>query len=331
MTRRETTIEAVAHRETAEVPYQILFLGPLQERVLQHFGGTDVNRAVGNYLNWGLPPATVGQVALPNGEFMDEWGVRWKETRIDRGYILEHPIKRPVLSEVTRPDLRPAERVAGLREACERDSDLYLIGWCGELFERAHFLRGMDNLMVDMVEEPQFVHGLLDVALEFCLESVDLLSQYPLDVIILSDDYGQQSGPLFSPRHFREFIKPRLTKLFARIRSRGKRAALHSCGNVTAFLPDLVEAGLEILHPVQAEVMDVHAVKKEFGRDLCLYGGINTQQLLRHGAPAQIRDTVRREKDLLSRGGGYILAPNLDLTHDFPLENALAFIEAAQA
>jgi len=330
LNRREIAREAVAHRETAKVPYHVLFLGPLRERVLQRLGGTDINRAVGNYLNWSLPPAAVGRVALPNDEFMDEWGVRWKETHINRGYALEHPLKRPLLSDVKRPALRPAERVAGLREACERDGDLYLVAWCGEMFERAHFLRGMDNLMVDMVEEPQFVHGLLDVLLEFCLEMTDVLAPFPLDAIMISDDYGQQSGPLFSPRHFREFIKPRLKKLFARIRSHGQRAALHSCGDVTAFLPDLVEAGLEILHPVQAEAMDVHAVKREFGRDLCLFGGINTQRLLRHGTPGEIRDTVRRERDLLARGGGYILAPNLDLTHDFPLENALAFVETAR-
>ena len=289
-----------------------------------------MNRAVGNYLRWDIPPNPVGRVDLSEDEWIDEWAVRWKGGKLDRGYIVDHPLKDPDLKALRVPKFNLAQRSAGMKEMCEENADLFLLAWCGDMFERAHFLRGMANLLVDMHEHPAFVHGLLDRCLEFCLAGVRMLAGFPVDAIILSDDYGQQTGALFSPRHFREFIKPRLRVLFEAIRKTGKRVALHSCGDVSLFVPDLLDVGLEILHPVQAEAMDVRRIKEDYGRDLCIIGGISGQRLLRFASPNEIRESVRRDKAVLARGGGYILAPNLDLTHDVPFENVLAFLEAAR-
>ena len=319
----------MAHEETGTVPYQILFLGPLKRRVLDHFDVEDVNRAVGNYVKWDIPGVKLGRVDFEDEEWLDEWGVRWKGGSLNRGYIIDHPLKRPDLSGFNAPVADVPERAAGMAELCEANADLYLLAWCGDLFERAHFLRGMEQIMVDFYEDPAFVHDLLDTCLAYCLGAVRMLSRYPVDAMILSDDYGQQSGPLISPKTFREFFKPRLKQIFDAIHAAGKTVALHSCGDVSIFIPDFIEIGLEVLHPVQPEAMDVHAVKREFGRDLCLFGGISEQQLMRLGTPDEIRDTVRRERDLLSKGGGCILAPSLDLTHDVPFENVIAFLEAA--
>ncbi len=330
MTKREIVRRAVAHLETETVPYHVVFLGPLRERVQTHFGEADLNRAVGNYLVWEIPPAEVGSVRVAEDEWIDEWGVHWKGGVLNRGDIVEYPLKTPDLSRLKRPDPTDPARAEGMEALCRSNADLYLLSWCGAMFEQAHFLRGMDNLLIDLYENPDFVHGLLDRLLEFSLGLVEMLARFPVDAIALSDDYGHQQGPLISPAHFRTFIKPRLKTLFDAIRATGKTVALHSCGNVTAFVPDLIEIGLDILNPVQPEAMDVHRIKQEFGKDLCLYGGISAQQLIRFGTPDDIRATVRREKELLSRGGGYILAPNLDLTHDMPFENVLALIEAAQ-
>lgn len=329
MTKRDIVRQVVSGHELPAVPYHVVFLGPLRQKVAEHFRAEDLNRAVGNYLVWELPPAEVGRVDLPNGEWRDEWGVRWRGTGINRGYIVEHPLRSAEIAGFKPPDGRLAARMDGLREICERYSDLYLFAWSGALFEQAHFLRGMEGLLVDMYENPTFVHNLLDICLQFNLDMVSALAAYPVDAIILSDDYGQQRGPIMSPAMWREFIRPRLKVLFAAIRAAGKRVALHSCGDVSLFVPDLLELGLEILHPVQPDSMDIHAVKRDFGDALCIYGGVSAQTTIRFGTPEQIRDTVRREAELLSRNGRFILAPTLDLTHDVPFENVLAFIESA--
>ena len=330
MTKRDIVRRTVAGRATPVVPYHVVFLGPLRRKMADHFGNEDLNRAVGNHLVWELPPAEVGRVELPGGEWLDEWGVRWRSTGVNRGYVVGHPLRGAKLDGFKAPPLRPAERMAGLREACEREGDLYQLAWCGALFEQAHFLRGMEDLLVDMIEDPAFVHGLLDVCLQFNLDMVSALAPYPVDAVILSDDYGQQRGPIMSPAHWGEFVRPRLKTLFTAIRATGKRVALHSCGDVSLFVRDLVDLGLEVLHPVQPESMDLSALKREFGGSLCLYGGVSAQGTVRFGSPAQVREAVRRAKEELSRHGRFILAPTLDLTHDVPFENALAFIEAAQ-
>ena len=118
-------------------------------------------------------------------------------------------------------------------------------------------------------------------------------------------------------------------KLFARIRGAGLFTFLHSCGNVSELVPDLMEVGLDVLHPVQPEAMDIVSLKAEYGDKLAFYGGISTQQTLPRGTPEEVEAEVRRTVDLMSEGGGYILAPGITLQHDIPLENILAFINAA--
>lgn len=330
--RKQVVIDAIAHRPPESVPYHILFLGSLKGRVVRRFGGVDSNRAVGNYINWALPPdakRTMRRTETPT-YFVDAWGVKWAKNPENRGYVIERPLAVPDLARVEPPDPKNPDLTAGLLEACERDKDLFLLAWCGELFERAHFLRGLDALMTDFYDRPAFVDRLLDMALEWTLGVIGRLAPYPVDGIILSDDYGHQRGPLLSPKHFERFFLPRLREVFAAIRRAGKKAFLHSCGDVSAFLPALVEAGLEVLHPVQPEAMDVFAVKRDFGKDLCLYGGVSAQQCMARGTPADVASAVRFAKERLGRGGGYILAPGLDLTSDTPLENVEAFLEEAR-
>ena len=331
MDRKEIDLAAVEHRETPVVPYHILFLGSLQQRVLDRFGGQDVNRGVGNYINWSLPPNAKAAAVVEESHtnFVDHWGVRWAKNPENRGYVEEHPLSQPDLSRLSTPDPHDPARMAGLAEACERDRDLFKVAWCGDFFERAHFLRGLDALMTDFFDRPRFVHELLDIVLGYNLAVIEELGRYEVDGIILSDDYGHQRGPLISPKHFRMFFRPRLRQIFQAIRKTGKKAFLHSCGDVSAFIPDFIEAGLEVLHPVQPEAMDVFAAKREYGKDLCLYGGVSTQRTLPRGTPDDVRRETRRAMEELAAGGGYILAPALDLPHDTPMENIEAFLEAA--
>ena len=332
MTRREITLAAIEHRQTPAVPYHILFLGSLAPRVLHHFGGADINRAVGNYVNWSLPPNAKAAAVVEESDthFVDQWGVRWAKCPENRGYVQAHPLSEPDLSRLWRPDPHNPDRTAGLAEACERDRDLFRVAWCGDLFERAHFLRGLDALMMDFFDRPRFVHELLDRALEYNLGVIEELGRFAVDGIILSDDYGHQSGPLVSRPHFHEFFLPRLRQVFQAIRRAGKKAFLHSCGDVSAFIPELIEAGLEVLHPVQPEAMDVFRIKREYGKDLCLYGGVSTQRTFARGGPEDVRRETARAIAELGRGGGYLLAPALDLQHDTPMENILAFLAEAR-
>jgi uroporphyrinogen decarboxylase len=135
---------------------------------------------------------------------------------------------------------------------------------------------------------------------------------------------------LISPAAWRCFVKPRLARIFATAKQAGRIVFLHSCGNVRAVVPDLVELGLDVLHPIQPEALDVVELKREFGGELTFCGGLGTQNLLAHAGPAEVRDEVLRLKQVLGAGGGYILEPGITIQADVPLENMLALIEAAR-
>ena len=132
------------------------------------------------------------------------------------------------------------------------------------------------------------------------------------------------------PRIWRAFIKPVLKRMYGAAKEKGKFVMIHSCGDVDELFDDLIEIGLDCFNPFQPEVMDVHALMRAYKGRLAFHGGLSTQKTLPYGTP----ETVTRETEaLLSAGaeGGYILSPAHGVEGDVPLENMLAFIEAAQA
>jgi uroporphyrinogen decarboxylase len=332
VTKKETVIEAIRLRQTPSVPYHMDFTPPVRRMLEEYYDTEDVDRAVGNYILWlsWHPSLDFRGRRFAGRLVQDEFGVIWNDLPENRGYVEHHPLDKPDLSGYEFPDPYGHGRFDGLKGRVEAHSDLFLLAWVGDLFERAHFLRGLTDLLADLHLNPLFVHDLLDNILKFLLGNVSQLVALGVDGIFLSDDYGHQHSLLMSPDHWREFIKPRLRELFARIRSEGLFTFLHSCGNISEIIPDLIEVGLDVLHPVQPEAMDITSLKAKYGDKLAFYGGISTQRTLPRGTPEEVEEEVRRTVKFMAKGGGYILAPGITLQHDVPLENILAFIRAAQ-
>jgi uroporphyrinogen decarboxylase len=179
-----------------------------------------------------------------------------------------------------------------------------------------------------MLLHPDFYAALLDGILDIHLQLVERLIVLPVDGILLSDDWGEQRGVIMGPRLWRQFIKPRAARFNAAVHAGGKWTFQHCCGNVTDILPEIIEIGLDVLESVQPEAMDVYALKRRFGRELRLWGGLGTQRLIPFGTPAEIRAEVARLRSELGREGGYILAPAKPLMEEVPTENAAAVLEA---
>ena len=158
-------------------------------------------------------------------------------------------------------------------------------------------------------------------------ESGDLV-----DVVIEADDLGGQQAPLMSPRTYRQLIQPRHKRLFSFIKAQAPvKLFYHTCGAVRRLIPDLIDAGIDILNPVQisAAGMDLRELKQEFGRDLVFWGGgVDTQGVLGTATPAEIKDHVRRNIEALAPGGGFVFAAVHDIQANVPPENIMAMWEA---
>jgi len=331
---RQWITAALEHRETGAVPYNFMFSPPARAR-LESYYGSDVEEAIGLPLRiTGLksikplyaPPATFGP------SLRDEFGVTWSTSDIDRGAPIGPCLAGPDLAGYRFPRAAAAHRFEDLSHWTAASAGHYPFVVVGDLWERATFMRGMEPLLLDLATSPRFVVRLLRGLADYILETMEILfARFRFDGVMLSDDYGTQRGMLISPSHWRTFVKPLLAEIYALAKKHGRTLLHHSCGNVSAIIGDLVEIGLDVLHPIQPEAMDIFRLKREFGAELTFCGGIRTQDLLPRGTPQQVRDEVKRLKEVMGKGGGYILEPGITLQADVPLANLVAMIEEARA
>ncbi len=204
------------------------------------------------------------------------------------------------------------------------------------LFEWGTFLRRMDNFLMDLAGDRARIETLLDRLVEAHLASFDRILPAVgdlVDVIHLGDDLGMESGPFMSPQMYREIFKPRHRILLDRIKKAHPHAKtfLHCCGSVASLLDDLIDAGFDIINPVQisARGMDPAELKRRFGPHVVFWGGgCDTQKVLSNGTPQQVKDDVRRNVDLLAPGGGFVFCPVHNILSEVPPENILAMYEA---
>ncbi len=327
---RERVWCAIRHQEPDCVPWHFGFTAPARARLVAHLGTDALDEALNNHVV--VYKTRVPYAEIAPGFWLDEWGTVWNKTvDPDIGVVEAYRLRERSLAGLKLPDPADPRRFAALPGWIAANPHRFrLLSHGFSLWERAWVLRGMSDLMVDMVEAPEFVEELLDAILEWNLAVLDGFLKYDVDGVRFGDDWGQQRGLLFGYRRWQRFIKPRIARLYARVREAGKAVVLHSCGKVQELFPDLIEAGLEVFNPFQPDVMDVYEMKRRYGDRLAFYGGMSVQSLLPHGTPEQVAAEARRMLAELGRGGGFIIAPSHDMPGDIPLENMLAFIEVVQ-
>ena len=331
---RDWIRETLAHKQTQAVPYNFMFTPPAQLSLEKYYNQTDLEQVLKLPIRMSAPVSIKPLFADPAqfGEAIkDEFGVTWSTSCIDRGSPIGPCLAEPDLSNYTFPDAAEAYRFQGLEDWCERSKDNCTIIWVGDLWERATFMRGMEHILTDLSVNPKFVEGLLRGLTDYILQTMHILfDSFTFDGVALSDDYGTQKAMIMSPSHWRRLVKPLLAELYMFARQHGRTVFHHSCGNICPIIPDLIDIGLDILHPIQPEAMDILKLKREFGRDLTFCGGIRTQDLLPRGTVQQVRDEVKKLKCQMGKDGGYILEPGITIQADVPLENIVAMIEEAR-
>jgi len=227
------------------------------------------------------------------------------------------------------------ERALRLRE--ETDYALVVVAGCN-LFEWGTFLRRLDNFLMDIYADPYNVERLLDALMEIHISTLEQVCSAvgdAADILRFGDDLGMETGPFMSPEKYRMLFKPRHTQLCEYVHKNSTmKTYLHSCGSIYKLIPDLIDAGYDVLNPVQtnAAEMDPASLKREFGRDVCFWGGgADTRTVLNNGTPEQVREHVRERLEIFSPGGGFVFNTVHNIMPDVPPQNILAMFDEIRA
>ncbi len=226
-----------------------------------------------------------------------------------------------------------------LRKTCidlkENTDRALMLGAGCNLFEWGTFLRRMDKFLMDLILQPEEVERLLDALMEVHMDTLEKICHWVgdvVDIVRFGDDLGTQQGPFMNPEIYRKLFKPRHAQLAEYVhKNSNMHTYLHSCGSIYQMIPDLIEAGIEILNPVQTNAadMDPKRLKREFGKNITFWGGgIETAYVLNIGTPEEVRKMVLERLEIFLPGGGYVFNTVHNILPEVPPENIIAMFNA---
>lgn len=344
MNSRERMLAAINRQPLDRFPTDIWCTPEVQAKLRAHFGNTNFRAALHLDGFMVFEPAYIGPPLprLPEGESIDHWGIRSRT--MDYGSGVYSETAEPALAHArTLDDLRRhpwpkaewfdfSAMPALLRKA--RKTHLTQCGYMAPFYFH-NLLRGLEQSLLDPLEDPDFAHALIGSISDFFLayhramfEACDGL----IDVTQVTDDLGSQTGPLISPALYREFYKPHHARMINLAHEFGIKVMHHDDGSCRVFLPELVDMGINILNPVQWNCpgMDTIELKREFGDRICFHGGIENQRILPFGTPEDVRAEVRHCIDTLGCDDtGYIVCSCHAIQPVTPIENILALYDEA--
>ncbi len=278
---------------------------------------------------------------IDHNTWFDEWGITWQ--RAPGGQFM--PIDGPFLDQ--EPDIEKLEswewpdpdnpaRYRGLKEAAaaqRAESDRFIILQASTLAAcQAQWQRGFAIWLKNLYRHPEYAARQMDLITDTAVGIIhrQLDECGPnVDAVLVGDDMGIQTGPMYSPAIYRELVKPRHARMVQAIKEHDVKVIFHSCGAVHDFVGDIIDIGADVLNPVQvsAKDMDPVTLKEEFGDRIAFWGGVDTQRLLPFGTAEEVAAETRRIIDILGKGGGYVLNSVHCLEPEVPPENIVAMFD----
>lgn len=240
---------------------------------------------------------------------VDEWGALWRNIGNTRlGEVEDFPLKDwSELEQLKIPDVMEPERWESVQNARKAAGDKFLLGEGISLYERVHFIRGLENTWTDIYLNPDELGRLLDILVDMNFKTIDCYAEYGADGYIFCDDWGLQDRLMISPEKWREIWKPRYAQVFRKAHDKGLLTFLHSCGYIVDILDDLIEAGLDVIQMDQQENMGLDLLGQRFGGRIAFWCPVDIQNMMCNGTLDDIRSYARRMVETLSRpSGGYI-------------------------
>jgi uroporphyrinogen decarboxylase len=282
-------------------------------------------------------------------QYTDVWGITWRRPKPHGLYydMVKHPLKGAGLDDVKGyrwPDPKDQHRLEGMKEEANQlghTDCLVVLGTVGMtvgLLQTFQWLLGYEDSFYALAADPDLTHHIVGRLAELDIEFWEWAIPYlgdDIKVVLYADDFGMQTGPVFSYEMFERYFKPWYAKIFSVIKAQKPDLYIffHTCGSSRYILPDLIESGIDILNPVQytSSDMDPVQLKNDFGKDITFWGGgIDTQKILPNGTPQQVKDEVKKRIEDFAPGGGFVFNTVHNIQADVPPENIMAMWEALQ-
>jgi uroporphyrinogen decarboxylase len=356
MDARERVLRALAHREPDRVPVDCWLTTAVAKRLQMHYGlatHEELLRRLDVDFRYIDGPRYIGPApqVRPDGQVEDHWGVprvRVTTGSGDQASSYEEVVHFPLRNAKTveeihaypkwpNPDWFDYDCVRDQVAEARRTGKVVVfmgdrLNRCAQL-KPAMYLRGIDQILVDLALEPEIAAAIIQHVADFYLEYARRTFEAAgdgLDIFFTGDDFGTQKGMFMRPQMWRDFLRPGFKAFVDLAHSRGYKAAHHSCGSIHAIIPDLIDCGLDILNPVQPDVtgMDRRELKRLFGDRLGFHGSISIQKTLPFGTPDDVRAEVRERRETLAPGGGFIFCTAHNIQADTPIENIEALFDA---
>ena len=369
LTSRERVIKAINHQEPDRVPID---LNPLFDFYinLKEYLGLDIDEKISHNLAMEVIPNpkvlqklkidiisvklgsanSAAKEERRDGLVQDDWGTVYRLVSQPGGgkyyEVVDSPLRNATLDDLENYPWPQADQ-PGRGEAAEaaakrlyENTDFALLGrFGGPITETALYMLGMENWMMRLAVDPEFIEALLtkitDIQIALDRVGLEATAKYLQIFKASGEDLGMQTGPLYSPKMFANRLLPHLKRRFKAARryldtvNPAVKIMLHSCGSIRRFLPNLIDAGVDIIDPIQphAAEMESGGLKRDFGGSLSFHGGVDIQKVLPFGTEEDIAQEVKVRISTMGSGGGYILAPAHNVQADVPPQNVAFMCE----
>ncbi|MCL2200785.1 MAG: hypothetical protein FWB75_02375, partial [Oscillospiraceae bacterium] len=265
-----------------------------------------------------------------------EWGITYKLDA--HAWPIDGPIQAPLKDgndwkNYTMPDASEDWRYKGLKNVIQRsrENGMGVLGNVRGPYSASWLLFSMQEFSMLFYEEPETIDSVLTALTEFAIVSFGKMAEAGVDALVISDDYGSTQAPLFSPDHFRRFIRPHIVRMVEAANKLSLPLVLHSDGHVAPLMDDCVSAGIHGWHPVErAAGMDLKATKDKYGNKLCLFGNVDSKVVLTKGSAEDVAAQVKECIEIAAPGGGYCLMSDHSVHEEIPNSNVFALYEAGR-
>ena len=335
MNSRERVIAALERREPDRVPF---FECVIDHRVMDallpgcdYFQFNDwigLDNASQNRSSWSRD--NVDFIDEEKGLFRDKWGVIRAFGPESTPVPLEGPIKTPEdLDNYQPPDPNADDVLGGMPEVIQRYRGKKAVtAICRDAFFNPAFLRGTQQFLMDMIDNPKLVHGLIDVALSYDIPAMQRMVAAGMDVVVFGDDYADKNSTLMSPKHFKQYILPGLKRCVDAAHEAGAYVVKHTDGNIMAIIDMIVETGIDALNPLEPQAgMDIGLIKEKYGDRIALIGNIDCGYILSQAPVEEVREVTRRTIQTAAPGGGYCLSSSNSIHSSVKPENLKAMVD----